>query len=177
MSKRADGKYPPSPRDFYRTPAKAIESLLPYLSPGTRFVDPCAGDGYMAAFLAENGHDCADAYDIKPMRPLATRATELHLPVRRADMFKHVPPGVLEITNPPWSKLRQVLERLRESWLLLSADWMHDRWAQPYLKRCSMIVATGRVSWMHNGRGGYDNAAWYRFHDSNRPFTRFVNTW
>jgi hypothetical protein len=177
MSKRADGKYPPSPRDFYRTPAKAIRPLLPYLSPGTRFADPCAGDGFMAAFLSLHGHDCVDAYDIKPMRPLKARASALHLPVRRADRFQLTSPGALEITNPPWSCLDRVLDHLRESWLLLSADWMHTQRAQPYLPRCSLIVAVGRVSWMHNGKGGYDNAAWHRFHNDNARITRFVNTW
>jgi len=177
MTKRAPGKYPPSKRDFYRTPAKAIAPLLPYLSPGTRFIDPCAGDGFMAAFLDAHGHLCLEAYDIKPMRPHKSRATEPHRPVSKADMFKQLPPTLLAVSNPPWSILDRVLDHLRESWLLLAADWTQTQWAQPYLKRCSMIVAVGRVSWMHNNQGGYDNAVWCRFHDDSNRDTRFVNTW
>ena len=176
MTKRADGKFKKVPRDLYRTPAKAIAPLLPYLPAGTHFIDPCAGDGFMAAFLVEHGHVCVSASDVKPAKPLKTRSGYEHVAVHHADMFS-LTLRPLVITNPPWSLLDEVLGHVREAWLLLPADWMHTRRSQPHLGRCSAIVSVGRVSWMNNGKGGFDNAAWYRFQVKGPWPTLFVNSW
>ena len=182
MSKRtkAVNAKPRSPRDFYRTPMKAVEPLLPHLAPGTRFVDPCAGDGAMADFLEAHGHACVTAYDIRPLQ--RQRSTMPQPPtvvaVRKLDMFKELPPSLLCISNPPWSQLKRILDGFGDAWWLLASDWKETRWAQPYLKRCSKIVAVGRVGWMGNKKTGYDNADWYRIHDHDLPHhPAFINDW
>lgn len=178
MSKRtkAINAKPRSPRDFYRTPMRAVEPLLSHLAPGTRFVDPCAGDGAMAGYLQMHGHVCVTAYDI---RPIASPLHAAHVvQVRKLDMFKEAPPSLLAISNPPWSQVSRILDTFGDAWWLLSSDWKETRWAQPYLKRCSKIVAVGRVGWMGNNKTGYDNADWYRFHDHDLPHhPAFINDW
>ena len=83
------------PRDFYPTPREAVLPLLPHLAPGTRFTEPCAGDGALVRHLESAGHHCELAYDIEGeslgVWPDDAR-TSLWL---EGDAF---------ITNPPWDR-------------------------------------------------------------------------
>ena len=92
MSKRSAG-HAPRPRDYWPTPRKAVLPLLPHLEPGTRFTEPCAGNGALIDLLEEAGHQCETATDIAPQRDdiLAVDALKLRDPI--ADCV---------ITNPPW---------------------------------------------------------------------------
>jgi hypothetical protein len=57
MSKRTGG-IPRRKHDKYLTPYHAVLPLLPQLEPGTRFLEPCAGDGRLIGYLQEHGHIC-----------------------------------------------------------------------------------------------------------------------
>jgi hypothetical protein len=53
---------------------------------------------------------------------------------------------------------------LRPTWLLLNAALVNNEvFGQTYMPYCSDVQTVGRVSWMNNGKGGHDDAAWYRF--------------
>jgi hypothetical protein len=148
------------PRDAYDTPAEAVVPLLAHLSPGTRFCEPCAGNGTLVDHLTAAGHHCARAWDIEPQRDDIDRQDARTRLIGNIDCF---------ITNPPWS--REVLHALivnlsdqHPTWLLFDADWVHTRQAAPYMPRLRRIVSVGRVKWIADSAfTGKDNCAWHLF--------------
>lgn len=151
------------PRDFYPTPAEAVAPLLAHLLPGTRFVEPCAGDGRLSNHLMGAGHHMIDQYDIAPQHPTVTfgDATIDRIdPSWGAHCF---------ITNPPWDRkvLHPLIVNLSDqlpTWLLFDADWIHTRQAAPFLNRLRRIVSVGRVKWIPGSKmTGKDNCAWHLF--------------
>ncbi len=162
MGKRSD--FERKPRDLYATPAAAVRPLLPFLPPGTRFVEPCAGDGALFRILEDAGHICVFASDIAPAGPGIVQADAATLDGCDGAMF---------ITNPPWrwEWLLPIVENLSgqmPTWLLLAADTMHNVRAAPLMARCSDVISIGRVKWEPGSpHAGKDNAAWFRF--QHRP--------
>jgi len=146
-------------RDFYPTPYEAVVPLLPHLSPGTRFYEPCAGDGALMDHLVKRGHVCHLAFDIKSRRKDIRFGDALELNFVEG-MF---------ITNPPWDRkiLHPLIIHLSDmapTWLLFDADWMHTKQSAEYMKRCVKIVSVGRVKWIPGSKmTGKDNCAWYLF--------------
>lgn len=147
-------------RDFYPTPYEAVVPLLRFLDEGTRFCEPCAGDGALVDHLTKHGHICARARDIDPRRDDIDRKDALTTLTGNIDCF---------ITNPPWSRdvLHPLITHLSDqapTWLLFDADWIHTRQAAPYLNRLRLIVAVGRVKWIPDSKfTGKDNCCWYLF--------------
>ncbi len=160
------------PRDFYKTPDKAVLPLLPHLAPRTRFYESCCGDGALIRALERRGHICKGASDIQaPEEPAIVAghpvafsghiqdATTLRLPSGMVDCF---------ITNPPFRKdilfpLIAHLSAQAPTWLLLPADFLHNIGSSPFLDYCVRIVSIGRVSWEENGVAGKDNHIWALF--------------
>lgn len=158
MGKRSD--FARVPRDFYPTPREAVAPLLPHLSPGTRFVEPCAGNGALVDALTDAGHVCARAWDIEPQRDDIDRLNALQRLVGNIDCF---------ITNPPWDRrtLHPMIAHFSDqhpTWLLFDADWQHTRQSVPFLPRLRRIVSVGRVKWIPDSKmTGKDNCAWHLF--------------
>lgn len=143
-------------QDFYETPP----GYIPPVPAGSRFCEPCCGDGALVESLCYAGLRCVMAYDISPGIWSFGQADALGTSaLNGADYI---------ITNPPWTRaiLHPMIEhfrKLRPTWLLFDADWMHTKQATPLLPYCHQIVSVGRVSWMQNGTSGKENSAWYRF--------------
>lgn len=161
-------------RDFYATPESAVSPLLPFLRPGTRYAEPCAGDGTLIGWLGDGGHHCASAYDIEPQVCTVWRHDARTRLVGNIDCF---------ITNPPWARpiLHELIVHLSNqhpTWLLFDADWMHTRQAAPFLSRLRQIVSIGRVKWIPDSpHTGKDNCCWYLFTaPSNVPALFFGRT-
>ena len=53
MGRRSN--FPRIDKDAYDTPPEAVLPLLPYLHPGTRFIEPCGGKGALTAALEGSG--------------------------------------------------------------------------------------------------------------------------
>lgn len=161
MGKRSD--FERVPRDFYPTPAEAVPPLLAHLSPGTKFVEPCAGDGCLSNHLMDAGHHMVDQYDIEPQHPAVARDDAL---TAKIDPTWGV---ACFITNPPWDRkvLHPLIIHLSDqapTWLLFDADWVHTRQALPFLPRLRRIVSVGRVKWIPGSKmTGKDNCAWHLF--------------
>lgn len=162
------------PRDFYPTPAEAVAPLLPHLAPGTRFIEPCAGDGALVRHLQAAGHICSRASDIEPQADWIQRRcvlTQSVLPLGEAPVF---------ITNPPWERntLHQIIDRLSRfapTWLLFDADWVHTRQAVPFLPWLRKVVSVGRIRWIPDSKmTGKDNCAWYHFDQHSEGATILV---
>ncbi|MGV0964213.1 MAG: hypothetical protein ACOYBT_10015 [Polynucleobacter sp.] len=147
-------------RDFYPTPAEAVTPLLPHLFAGTRYCEPCAGDGALIDHLAAAGHVCASAWDIEPQRADIARHNALHRLIGNIDCF---------ITNPPWDRrtLHPLIAHLSDqhpTWLLFDADWIHTRQSAPFMARLRRVVSVGRVKWIPgSAMTGKDNCAWHLF--------------
>ena len=158
-------------RDWYPTPYEAVVPLLPHLAPGTRFAEPCAGDGALIEHLQRAGHICVEASDIEPQADGITRRTLFDIEETAADFF---------ITNPPWERvfLHGAIEQLssiRPTWLLFDADWMHTRQAAPFMTWLHKIVSVGRVKWIPDSKmTGKDNCAWYLFDATSEAPAQFI---
>jgi hypothetical protein len=162
-------------RDHYPTPPAAIDPLLKFLRSGTRFYEPCAGDGRLRDYLVLHGHVCTGASDVKPRGPGIRQIDGLNLSAARHAQCL--------ITNPPWERklLHALIERFAlrlrlPVWLLIDADWMHTKQAAPYLAGlCTTIVSVGRVKWIANSPyTGKDNVCWYRFDARNNCGRRAI---
>ncbi len=156
------------PRDFYPTPYEAVIPLLPHLLEGTRFCEPCAGDGALMDHLIGAGHVCARARDTAPQRDDIEEKNALTTLTGNIDCF---------ITNPPWmwgilDALISFLSDQHPTWLLLSADLMHNKRMAPHMARCEKVVSVGRVKWFGN-MAGMENCAWYLFDKDCREQTQF----
>ncbi len=175
MGKRSDFKR--RKNDGYDTPPEAVAPLIRQLSGnGLSFWEPCAGAFALGTALMDAGLHCSLASDISPRAggvvkmDAMTEILSPRLGILSADLI---------ITNPPWT--RQILHpmidhfrKMRPTWLLFDADWMHCKQAIPYLPYCHKIVSVGRVKWIPDSpHTGKDNAAWYFFDRYPAP-TEFI---
>jgi hypothetical protein len=166
-------------RDFYPTPREAVLPLLPHLTPGTRYLEPCAGDGALALALDDAGHKCVGAYDIEQRE----RREGFRCLVVRHDATSYAYPGAASvdcfITNPPWDRkvLHPIIVNLSDrlpTWLLFDADWQHTRQSVPFLPRLRRIVSVGRVKWIPDSKmTGKDNCAWHLFDKPSEDAVQF----
>ena len=153
--------------DLWPTPYHGIVPLLPHLSDGTRFLEPCAGDGRLIGFLQEHGHVCHGAWDIEPQ-------DECIRQLDATNLMSSLPYWEFAIiTNPPWTRevLHPLINHLKgqhPTWLLFDADWAHTLQAQSFMRFCKKIVSAGRIRWLEGtnldqGHSPMDNCAWYLF--------------
>ncbi|MBR0695217.1 hypothetical protein [Bradyrhizobium lablabi] len=169
MSKRLPNKFPERPLDFFPTPEKALSPLIPFLARDhiRRFAEPCAGDSDFVRHLQARGLICVYHGDIRFGQDALERASygDIH--------------GI--ITNPPHTKelllpLLLHLQNIAPAWLLLTSDFLINQYAAPYLKRCSDVVAIGRLNWVKGTeQSGYDNFVWARFDINHRGNTALHN--
>jgi hypothetical protein len=164
-TKRRDKKFERISQDAYDTPLSATWPLFRHLPERVRFAEPCAGRGALIQHLTNNGFSCGYAADIEPRSLVIFKRDAMRL--TRAELgYKKIK---IIITNPPWTfevldpMIRHFL-KLAPSWLLLDADWMHNKRTADLLWRCSKVVAVGRVKWIEGSKStGFDNCCWYFF--------------
>jgi hypothetical protein len=164
VGKRSD--FARVPRDFYPTPAAAVNPLLPHLESGTAFVEPCAGDGALVHHLESAGMSCQWAYDIMPRAKFVAQRDALD-PDPCGGTFADC-----IITNPPWDRkllhpMIEAFSHAQPAWLLFDADWMHTKQSAPFMHLLRKVISVGRVKWIPNSKmTGKDNCAWHLF-DAN----------
>lgn len=161
---------PQRPRGFWPTPFDAVKPLIRFLPPRAIYAEPCAGDGALIRHLSDlwSGGSCAFACDLVPNGAgiVEGDAREVNF---RPELF---------ITNPPWPvvggrgdpaiSILQHLSGIARTWALLPWDFAANDYFGKISSACVQIVPIGRVSWLNNGKGGKDNAAWYLFDQQNR---------
>lgn len=169
MGKRSD--FERVERDFYPTPIEAVRPLIPHLPEKGAFTEPCAGDGRLIGWLANDYFRCVSSYDIAPMAEDIGKQDAL--------TFKPKFVGNCFITNPPWDRkiLHPLIEHLTTMapcWLLFDADWAHTKQSAQYMPWLAKIVSVGRVKWIEDSKmTGKDNCAWYLFDRNHVGPTEF----
>lgn len=178
MAKRSDFKR--IERDFYPTPLAAVKPLAPHLPDDFMFCEPCSGDGRLTQHIRtlKPGAACSAEYDLEPL------ASHI-MPMDARDITRSNLCGAdLIITNPPWIRTKQsgyllhdlitTFSDLAPTWLLFDAGWAYTQQSRDLIKRCSKIVAIGRVKWIEDSAGsGKDDAAWYLFDAKHEGPTEF----
>lgn len=172
MGKRSN-KGVKMPRDFWPTvDPDAFIPLRPYIS-GKTYAEPCCGNEDLIKGFEDVAY-CGWASDISIGKDATTLTKE---DLEACDVI---------ITNPPfsWEMLKPLLDhlpKLKPTWLLLPADFMHNKRSAPYMVYCSHIVAVRRLFWWldegdlsQRGVKGKDNYCWYLFHDKQQSSTNFI---
>jgi hypothetical protein len=179
MGKRSD--YERVDRDRYMTPLDPVLRLIPHLHRGgvETFADLCDGGGGigLVQHLERAGFRCVHRSDIVNGQD----ALQVERYIGNPDAG---------ITNPPFRHpedpkhstrlLRELIQHFLDLgipfWLLLPHDWSTNKNAAPFLKRCTDIVAVGRVKWIPDSEfTGKDNSCWYRFDVHHRGNVAFRN--
>ncbi len=150
------------PKDYYptRDPAAIPPKFVEFIY-GKTYAEPCCGEGDLVDLLAD----------------VATCKWESDLEWRGAGQERDAMSLIEEdledcaciITNPPFTKaiLLPMIDHFisfKDTWLLLPADMMHNKYFAPYMKKCSKVVSVGRLCWFPvDGKRipGTDNYAWY----------------
>tara|TARA_R110001606_G_scaffold152799_2_gene293672 strand:+ start:2997 stop:3527 length:531 start_codon:yes stop_codon:yes gene_type:complete len=170
MGKRSD--FERVELDFYPTPYEAVVPLMPHITDHIlfrRFVEPCAGNGALVDHLTANDMYCSAAFDINPKRDDIEKGDALKVSGCLGSMF---------ITNPPWDfkildPMITNLSGIAKTWMLLNADVAHNQRMAPHIRRCAKFVSVGRISWMENGKKGFENCAWFLFDSDFKGNTEF----
>lgn len=164
------------------TDPAAAAALVPHLTPGSWFIEPCAGKGALWRELQRHGIMCLSTGDVAPRDPDIDRidASRAKLSRYLQDCGDDHPQPECFITNPPWSQdlLTAILLNLYwqlPTWLLLSADWMHTQQAAPFMPLCRRIVSIGRMRWIEgSAHDGKDNCVWMLFARTDMPPPVFI---
>ena len=156
------------PRDFYRTidPSAMVPEFIKRVK-GRTFAEPFCGDGALIDLLNREGLLHVLACDIAPQgrydaacyRKDALTLQPKHLDY--ADTIITNPPYTWDVFDDSLSHLKSIFQR--PIWLLLPADWMHNKRVAYHMKDCKTVVSIGRLYWEDNKVKGKDNYCWYEF--------------
>lgn len=147
MGKRSS--YEKIPKDFYATidPKAIPPNLVKYIK-GKTYAEPCYGNGDLEGLVRPYGAYCGWRSDIRDVE----NAYQLDgLVITGQDLEK----CDIILTNPPYTKdiLLPLIEhwtKLKPTWLLLPATFMHVKYASPYMAKCSNIISIGRLYFFEN---------------------------
>lgn len=173
MSKRGKTDYERRSRDYY--PTRDPDAVYPlqhyYGSVRPIFYEPCVGEGHLLDLLNNVGFHHSGASDILDTGwgvEDASTLTGASIP-NKTEVFITNPPFKWEILHPIIGNLSNILP----TWLLLPADFMHNKRSAPYMNRCGVVLSVGRLYWEENKVKGTDNFCWFCFFRGYNNETRF----
>lgn len=149
-------------RDYYGTPAHAVERLWAHIRVpiGATIVEPCAGNGNIVK-ASPPGYDWL-AYDIVAGDyPLTEQCDFLAM--------ESPPRARFCITNPPYGKLQEFLDKILEyyfnSALLLPLDALCTKKRRRIMLQYGpeLLVFSRRLQFEGAGKGNPYNSAWFLF--------------
>ncbi len=155
-------------RDFYRTPAYTIASILPHLRGGGTALDPCAGDGAILDALRKSGRwGCVAGIELDPMlaakAPACIHADALAMSWARPDSI---------VMNPPFKHALEFLEKALaevgpngEVAALLKLAFMASKGRKAFhdAHPSDVFVLSKRPSFAHNATDKGQEYGWFRF--------------
>ena len=148
----------------------AVDPLIPHLTPGMYYDEPCVGRNDLVNHLAAYEIHVRQASDIVPGAE----------GIKKCDAFdiRHCW-GECFITNPPWRRdiLHPLIIHLSDiapTWLLFDADWVHTKQSAAFMGRLRKFVTIGRVRWVPDSiNTSMDNCAWHLFDAPSQVDTTF----
>ena len=188
MGKRSD--FERDPKDFYETPSKAVDILVPHLTGIKRYIEPFYGRGKLTSALERHGLELVHGFELQTeeelnIMPGTHENVEFGVDVLSKNGSSpgwwwraHFAPDAV-IMNSPWRRdiLHPAIEKFMHvapTWALFDADWAHTVQAKELLPHCSHIVATGRHKWIPDSKyTGKDNSCWHRFDVQHTEGPRF----
>jgi len=162
MGKRSD--FERKPYDFYPTPAKAVQPLIPYLrAAGIRtFAEPCCGSGDLVRHLKGHGLTCAYRGDIA-----TGQDTFANDDCGDIDVVITNPPHIREVMHPMIAHFQRTAPMV---WLLIDLDWVHDL-AGGTVSAALFRRRNHRSRQMVPGLRTRQQGAWFRFAADYRGVT------
>lgn len=166
MGKRSE--FEKKPRDYYATidPGVLVPEFVKEVR-GKKYAEVCCGAGDLISLLKQCDATATVACDIEPQREYGFACFTKDATTLEAH---HLLNTECIITNPPytWDVFNSLLLHLkciyqRPIWLLLPADWMHNKRMAPHMRDCSQVISVGRLYWEDNKVRGKDNYCWYKF--------------
>lgn len=148
------------PKEFYpTTDPNAVVPLVRFIR-GRTYAEPCYGNGDLEDLLVDVA-TCKWRSDVRETVSSSKVTGALSITA------KDIADCDLILTNPPFSKpvLLPMLDHfisLKETWLLLPADYMHNSYFGSYMRRCKSVVSIGRLRWFKDSKASStDNFCWY----------------
>jgi len=170
LSKRSN--FEKVPKDWYpTTDHNAVVPLVPFIR-GLTYAEPFYGEGDLEDLLMDVA-TCNWRSDIRETvaSSKVTPATDLtEEDLENVDCI---------ISNPPFTKdvLLPCIDHLislKPTWLLLPADYMHNRYFGSYMSICDTVVSVGRVKWFKDSKScSTDNFVWMHWWDDQPCKTTF----
>lgn len=168
--------------DFYETPAKFVELLLPYLPKIGTIIEPCSGDGSIANYLKDQGYNVI-TNDVDPKRK-----TDHHFDASDNSLwdtlYASAPRPWFCVTNPPFNGAVSIAEKAvlhcEYTIMMLRISFM-----EPVENRKDFLMAhppvkqytCHRHSFTNDGHTDSVTTAWYFWGDfsTNKSFLFFPN--
>ncbi len=120
--------------DNFFTPKKEWEALAPYLPKDKILWEAFYGDGKSGTYLQELGFRV----------------------IHQNEDFFQVNHGDIVVSNPPFSKKKQILERLLELdkpfVLLMPYEVLFYKYFEPFRSELSLLIPSKRVSFLKEGK-------------------------
>lgn len=120
--------------DNFFTPKKEWEKIAPYLPTDKILWEAFYGDGKSGQYLQELGFQV----------------------IHQNEDFFTVNHGDIVVSNPPFSKKKQILERLFELQkpfvLLMPYEVLFYRYFEPFRAECSLLIPKKRVNFLKEGK-------------------------
>ena len=136
-------------KDFYPTIDPAcMTPMFINLNRKSTYAEPCYGNGDLEDMLMETAH-CVWRSDIR--KTVGCSKVQDALSITESDLID----ADKIITNPPYTRrdLLPMIDHfltLKDTWLLLPADFMHNKYFSPYVGKCRLILSVGRMYWQDN---------------------------
>jgi len=162
MGKRSS--YEKKPRDKYYTIDPAAFERFPRHV--LNYAEPCCGDGSLIDGFIKNDINRLECYWASDIDPEAGFPRIDALELGEGTIGKSFVDAI--VTNPPYTKsiLLPLIDHFihyNDTWLLLPADIMHNKYFGPYMRLCEEVHSIGRLYWEENKVRGVDNYCWFFF--------------
>jgi hypothetical protein len=159
MGKRSD--FERVGKDFYPTiDPTCLTPFFRSIMSDVNYAEPCYGGGDLEKLMWFA--NCVYKSDIENRYVGAIEKDALDLTEEDLSAAEVI------VTNPPYSRkiLLPLIEHftsLKETWLLLPADILHNQYFADYVNSARLILSVGRLYWQENRIKGKDNYCWIQW--------------
>lgn len=182
-------------RDFYSTPIKAVQPLVPYLGGINSYYEPFAGDGRLIENFKILTPDmkCGWATDIHPLADgIDTCAFD---DIDKTDLVHQMISRGTQavISNPPWLNTSEsgyqlfrfvnkmcyggfpVIMLLNANLVNNKSSWQNKVHGRSLMNLCYQVLPIGRVKWIDDSPfSAKEDSAWFFFNEHNHALPKIL---